>query len=369
MWSSFFATFRKEFIHIRRDRGTLIMALSMPLFQMIIFGSMDQTVKNLPTVVVDQDHSSQSRDLMSRMQATHTFQITDITTDSHQAREEIRAGRARVGVIIPPDFHEKRARRSGAKVLVLIDGSDSSASAQALGSINGLIAQENLEEIARGAAFAPPISAQPIILFNPNGRTANYIIPGLIAVLLQMIAVMLAAMSIVREREKGTLEQLLVTPLDPLGLMLGKVAPYLFVGIGQMAMILAVMRFLFDVPISGDLFFLFGIAIIYVFSLLSLGFFISTRAQTAGQAQQMAQLFVLPSMFLSGYIFPFEGLPAPLQVIGQCLPVTHMIAIMRGVVLRGAGLRELLPHVGAILLISFVLVMLSTWSFRKSVTA
>ena len=153
------------------------------------------------------------------------------------------------------------------------------------------------------------VSAQPIILFNPDGRTANYIIPGLVAILLQIAAMVLAAVAIVREREQGTLEQLLVTPINPLGLMLGKLAPYLVIGLVEMALILTLMRFGFGVPIHGSLVFLFGMALIYLFALLALGLFISTRAQTQMQAQQMAQMLLLPSIFLSGYIFPVAGLP------------------------------------------------------------
>ena len=206
---------------------------------------------------------------------------------------------------------------------------------------------------------------QPIILFNPDGRTANFIIPGLIAILLQIIAIVLTAVSIVREREKGTLEQLLVTPIHPLGLMLGKLAPYLVIGVIEMAFILFAMRFGFSVPIRGNLLFLFAMALVYLFALLSMGLFISTRATTQSQAQQMAQMFLLPSIFLSGYIFPTSGLPWPLWIIGRLLPATHMIEIMRGVVLRDAGPAELLPNVLALAAISVVMVGLSVRRFQK----
>ena len=235
--------------------------------------------------------------------------------------------------------------------------------------INGVAADENLsainETIGAKAAPAPVLSVQPIVLFNPDGRTANFIIPGLIAILLQIIATVLTAVSIVREREKGTLEQLLVTPLHPLGLMMGKLAPYLLIGVGEMALILIAMRFGFSVPIRGSLLFLFGTAVVYLFALLSLGLFISTRAETQAQAQQMAQMFLLPSIFLSGYIFPVAGLPFVLKWIGRVLPATHMVEIMRGVVLRNAGPLELLPNLLALLAISAVMVTLSVRNFRK----
>jgi len=370
VWSSFVAILNKEFLHIRRDRATLVTALAIPIFQLLLFGFIDQNVKDLPTVVVDQDQSRESRELIDKLKATHTFAIRRVTADPHDARSQIASGRARVGVVIPPDFHDKRARGEEAKVLVLIDGSDSAVSAQALGAVSGLASQVSLEEMneqSRTTGMAPitPLSTQPIILFNPDGRTANYIIPGLIAIMLQIVAIVLTAIAIVRERERGTLEQLLVTPINPLGLMLGKLAPYLIIGVVETGIILFAMRFGFDVPIRGSLVFLFAMAIIYLFALLSLGLFISTRAQTQAQAQQQAQFFFLPSVFLSGYIFPTAGLPTVLYVIGQMMPATHMIEIMRGIVLRDAGPVELLPNVLALIAISIILVWASVRRFHK----
>ena len=176
MWFSFIAIFRKELIHILRDRSTLAIALTIPLFQLVLFGFIDQTVRDVPTVVVDQDRTSASRELIDKLRSTRTFKIVATTPDPHEARASITAGRARVGVVIGPDFHQRRLRGSGAKLLILIDGSDSSVSSQALASINGLIASENLQAIQERVPtgrLTPAISAQPIILFNPDGRTAN----------------------------------------------------------------------------------------------------------------------------------------------------------------------------------------------------
>ncbi|HEX7663750.1 MAG TPA: ABC transporter permease, partial [Polyangiaceae bacterium] len=206
---------------------------------------------------------------------------------------------------------------------------------------------------------------QPIILFNPEGRTANYIIPGLVAILLQIVAIVLTAIAIVREREKGTLEQLLVTPVHPLGLMLGKLAPYLALGIFEMTIVLLAMRFGFNVPIRGSLLFLFSVAIIYLFALLAMGLLVSARAQSQAQAMQQAQMFFLPAIFLSGYIFPVAGLPLPLYLIGRVLPATHMIEVLRGVVLRDASFGELWPNVLALIVLSIVLMTMSVRRFKK----
>jgi ABC-2 type transport system permease protein len=365
MMSSFRAVFRKEVLHIRRNRGVLIVTVMMPVMQMLLFGFIDQTVHDVPTVVVDQDRSVQSRELMDELRATRTFDIQQITTSPDAARRAIISGKAGVGVVIPPDYHDRRGHNQPAKILVLIDGSDSTVSAGALAAINGVIAQNNLEILTRDARGGMPMSAQPIILFNPEGRTANYIIPGLVAILMQMIAIFLASGSVVREREKGTMEQLMVTPVDPLGLMLGKVAPYLVLGLGETALILAIMRWAFAVPIQGSLVFLFAIMIVYLAALLALGLFISTRAKTEMEAMQMAQMLVLPSVFLSGYIFPFKGMPLVLQAIGQVLPATHMVAVMRGIVLRDAGPSEMLAHVLALVVFAVALVWLSVRRVSK----
>jgi drug efflux transport system permease protein len=364
IWSSFVAIVLKEFKHIFRDRGTLIIFFTMPIMQLALFGFLDQNVRDLPTVVVDQDQSLESRQIIDEMRATKTFAIAQITNSPDEARELIAQGTVRVGVILPPDLHDRRARREHAQFLVLIDGSDSNVSAQALAAINGLVAQQNLDA-AEAAGAHPMISAQPIVLFNPEGRTANYIIPGLVAILLQIAALVLASIAIVREREQGTMEQLLVTPINPTGLVFGKLAPYLLIGLAEMALILLVMRWGFRVPINGSILFLFLTAIIYLFALLALGLTISMRAQTSMQAMQMSQMLLLPSIFLSGYIFPVAGLPRVLYWIGRALPATHMIDVMRGAVLRSAGPLDLLPSLLALAAISTLLVWFSVRRVRK----
>jgi ABC-2 type transport system permease protein len=364
LWQSFLAVFGKEILHIRRNRGVLIVTVMMPIMQMLLFGFIDQTVHDVPTVIVDQDRSEQSRELMDKLRATDTFAIKEVTTNPLEARTAIISARAGVAIVIPPDFHDLRSRGDAAKILVLIDGSDSTVSAGALAAINGVVADLNISVLAQQAR-GMPLSAQPIILFNPEGRTANYIIPGLVAILMQMIAIFLASGSIVRERERGTMEQLLVTPIDPLGLMLGKVAPYMFLGLGETALILTIMRWCFAVPIQGSLIFLFGIMVVYLAALLAFGLFISVRAKTEMEAMQTAQMLVLPSIFLSGYIFPIKGMPFVLQAIGQILPATHMVAVMRGIVLRDAGPGELLLHVGALVAFAVILVWASVRRVSK----
>lgn len=366
LWSSALAVARKEAIHIRRDRATLVLAIALPLFQLVLFGFIDMTVQDLPTVVVDQSRTTESRLLVDQLRASKTFLITDVTADPEVAHEKIVAGDARVGLIIPPDFAARRLRGETASALAWIDGSDANASAQALGSINGLFSSKNLDaRLDQVPDLRAPYEVRPLILFNPAGRTANYIIPGLVAILLQIVALVLSAMAIVKERERGTLEQLLVTPINPVGLVLGKLAPYLVFGLVEASLILAVMRFGFAVPIRGSLVFLFGMALVYLFALLALGVLVSTVAQTQLAAQQLAQLLLLPSIFLSGYIFPAEGLPIVLFCLGKLMPATHMIAIMRGVVLRDAGPLQLWTHILALIVMSTLFVVASARRFSK----
>ena len=362
MWLSFYAVFRKELLHLTRDTGTVRLVLFIPIMQLFLFGYIDQTVHDVPTVVVNQDRSAESRLFMDGMRASKTFKIVAVTTSPEVARAQIREGKTRVGVVIPPNFHKNRIGKDPAQVLVLIDGSDSTVSSQALASINGLVAQDNLAKLRNvGSALA----AQPVILFNPEGRTANYIIPGLVAVLLMMVGVMLSASSIVREREKGTFEQLLVTPIDPIGLVLGKLLPYLAFGLVEASLVLALMRFVFDVPIRGNLLFLLVMSVVYLLPLLGIGLLISTRASTQMEAQQLAQSLLLPAIFLSGYIFPFDGLPVFLKFVGSLFPTTYMIRIMRGVILRDASPIDLWPEVAVLVGMSVLFVTLAARSVRK----
>ncbi|HEY2733633.1 MAG TPA: ABC transporter permease [Polyangiales bacterium] len=364
MWDSFVAVMRKEFKHIFRDRGTLALFFTLPVMQLALFGFLDQNVRDLPTVVVDQDQTRYSRELMDELRATKTFEITKITNDPAEGRALVAQGTVRVGVIVPPDFHDRRAHGENASFLVLIDGSDSNVSAQALASINGVIAQHNLDAAA-AAGVHPSVSAQPIVLFNPEGRTANYIIPGLIAILLQLAAMMLAAIAIVKEREQGTMEQLLVTPIHPIGLVLGKLAPYLVIGIVEMMLILALMRWGFGVPIHGSLLFLFATAVVYLFALLALGLTISMRAQTQMQAVQMAQMLLLPSIFLSGYIFPLDSMPKVFYYFSFLIPTTWMIDAARAVILRGAEFRDLTMHAVVLTGIGVTAILVSSLRFKK----
>ncbi len=364
----FSAVLRKEAIQMARDRGTLRFALIIPVFQLVLFGLIDTNVEDVPTAVFDQSRTRESRALLEELENTSVFRIVRAVASRDQLRDAIVAGRASVGIEIPPDFARRRLRGQAADFLVLIDGSDSSVSSQTLGAANGLALNRSLVELrARTGVRDLPFRAHPVLLFNPDSRSANLLIPGLLAILLTFSGTLLATFAIVRERERGTLEQLMVTPVSPVGVVLGKLLPYLLLGFVQLLVIVFLMTTLFRVPIHGSVALLCGLSLVYFFALLSLGLLVSSFAKTQVEATQLAQMFLLPSVMLSGYIFPISSLPGPLRPVSQLLPATHFIAISRGIIIRGAGFVELWPSVAALLALAAVLVAGSARAFRKTI--
>jgi ABC-2 type transport system permease protein len=352
-----------------RDRGTLRFALLVPAFQLVLFGLIDTNVRHVRTVVLDQSRTEQSRGLVTDLVNTSYFDVVAHAPSRAALKEYVVAGRASVAIEIPPDYARRRLNRQPADVLVMIDGSDSSISAQALAAANGLALSESiLDLLARAGATDLSIRVHPILLFNPDSRSANLLIPGLVAILLTFSGTLLAAFAIVRERERGTLEQLMVTPASPVAVVLGKLLPYLALAFLQLLFVLFLMTVVFRVPIHGDVPLLLGLAVIYLFALLALGLLVSSWARSQMEAIQIAQMFLLPSIMLSGYIFPMSSLPRPLQWFAQVLPATHFIAIARGIIIRGAGFVDLWSNVAALLVIAAILVAGSTRAFQKTIT-
>ena len=365
----FWAVLRKEAIQMRRDTGTLRFALGIPVFQLVLFGLIDTNVQHVPTAVFDQSQTADSRALVRDFVNTSYFDVLEFVPSRAALRERIVAGRVSVGIEIPPDYARKRLDNQPADFMVLIDGSDSTVSSATLAATNGLSLQKSLEDIAQRTGIRElPVQPFPLLLFNPDSRSANLLIPGLVAILLTFSGTVLAAFSIVRERERGTLEQLMVTPASPVAVVLGKLLPYLVLGFVQLLLVLVLMVFVFRVPIHGNVFLLLVLSVIYLFSLLALGLLVSSRANTQMEAIQGAQGFLLPSIMLSGYIFPLSSLPGPLRVISQVLPATHFISISRGIIIRGAGFMDLWPDVVALLILAAILVGGSTRAFRKTIS-
>jgi ABC-2 type transport system permease protein len=365
--NGFVAVLRKEALQMGRDRATLIFALLIPIFELVLFGLIDSTVKHVPTVVYDQSRTQESRRLVEELIATSLFDVRKNVSSRAELRKEIVAGHAQVGVEIPPEFARRRLEGKPAEFLVLIDGSDNAVASQAMLAATGLALARSLEEaIASSGLSGPPLLPHPVLLFNPDSRSANLLIPGLVAILLAFSGTILAAFAIVRERERGTLEQLMVTPVSPVAIVVGKLLPYLVLAFVQLLLILTLMTTLFRVPFYGSLPLLLALSVVYLASLLSFGMLISVRAKTQAEAIQMAMGIMLPSVLLSGYIFPLSSLPAPIRLLSQILPATHYIAISRGIVMRAATFEDLWQHVAALGAIAFVLVLASSRAFRKT---
>jgi ABC-type multidrug transport system permease subunit len=374
MFKGFRSIFYKEIIQISRDPITLVLMLIVPMLQLTIFGyAINTDVRNIKTAVFNLDVGRNSRELLDAFENTDYFRITENVGSDEELNNSIVAGRAKVGIKIPPDYSDKLAANRQATVLVLIDGSDSSIATQSLQVATSVGLTKSLERVAdgrqggaiQGRASPLPIEVRPKMLFNPDSRSANFMVPGLVAVILQIITTMLTAFSIVRERERGTFEQLLVTPIRPFGLMLGKLVPYGLVGIFETCTVLTVMRLIFDVPINGSLVLLLLLSILFLFTALAIGLLISTKAQNQMQALQLAWLIMLPSVLLSGFMFPRDSMPIIMQVVGFLVPATHFMEIIRGIVLRGATFMDLLPEVTTLAVMGLVLLVLSAVQFHK----
>jgi ABC-2 type transport system permease protein len=346
----------KESIHMRRDFATIVFSLLIPLMQMTILGfGIDTNVRQIRTVVFDQQSDASSRAFLDRLSNSDTFKIIQFVHTDAEMNELIVAGKARVGVKIPWDFSQHILRGQPTQVLVLVDGSDSSVSGQAVNVVTSIGLDESLQRVlAPGQKLI--IDVRPQLLFNPDSRSPNFLLPGMSAVLLLSVTTFLTAFSIVREKEKGTLDQLMITPMEPLGLLMGKILPYLAVGFFELCLILTAMRFAFRIPIHGSVPLMLLLSIPYLFVSLSLGTLVSTRANSQAEAMQLAFIAFMPSIFFSGYIFPRETMPLPFYLLSFLVPATYFVDIARGVILRGAGLRQL--WIDAVVLFGMGTVML-----------
>lgn len=358
------AVIYKEVLQVRRDPSTAFIFL-IPIFQMIVFGyAIDMDIQHLPTVVFDMDRGSESRRLVERLSATQTFAIVGEAASQAEVRRRIVAGEAKVGILIPPDYSASLLRGTQAVVQVLIDGSESTVATNAMQTSRAI---GQLESFARTGLSIErlPVEIRPRVLFNPDLLSANFYIPGLVGIILQVVTVFLTAFAIVRERERGTLEQLVVTPVSKEALVLGKLIPYAIIGIIQTLFVLCMMRYVFRVPIAGDVALLLALSVLFLLPALAMGILISTIAVNQAQAMQMGMLIMLPSVLLSGFAFPRETMPMPIYALSHLIPVTYYVQILRGIILRGAGLSALWPQTLVLAGFTVVLVTLSSMRFQK----
>ena len=363
------AVFYKEVLHIRRDQMALFFALVIPLLQMILLGfGIDTNVRQVKTVVLDEDNRVESRALIDRLRNSDTFRVIASVHSDRELNDAIIGGRAKVAVKIPWDYSDQLEKHGTAQVLVLIDGSDSSVAGQAINVTTAIGLDESLQRVL-GDRQALPVEMRPQLLFNPDSRSPNFFLPGLMSVLLLNVTTFLTAFAIVREKEKGTLEQLFVTPVKPLGLMFGKILPYLGIGFGELCLIVLMMVTAFRVPIHGNPILLLVLSLPYLFVSLSLGLLISSKANSQMEAMQLAFLTILPSVFFSGYIFPRDTMPLPFYLISYLIPASYYINVTRGVILRGAGITYLWVDALVLLGTGTGLILLAAKRFQKKVIA
>ncbi len=365
----FAAVFYKEVLHIRRDQMALFFALVMPLMQMFLLGfGIDTNVRQVRTVVFDENNRAESRELIDRFRNSDTFRVVASVQSDRGLNDAIVGGQAKVGVKIPWDYSDQLLKKGTAQVLVLIDGSDSSVAGQAINVATAIGLDESLKR-ALSERQVLPVEIRPQLLFNPASRSPNFFLPGLMSALLLNVTTFLTAFAIVREKEKGTLEQLFVTPVKPLGLMFGKILPYLVVGFTELCIILVLLVTVFRVPIHGNPLLLLVLSVPYLFVSLSIGLLVSSRANSQSEALQLSFLTFLPSIFFSGYIFPRDTMPLPFYIFSFFVPASYYINITRGVILRGAGIAYLWKDGLVLLAMGSFLLLAAARRFQKKVIA
>ncbi|ABU57858.1 MULTISPECIES: ABC transporter permease [Roseiflexus] len=367
MFSRLWPVMRKEFIHIRRDPRTLVVMFIAPLMQLILLGYAATTdVRDVPLAVFDQDRTSASRDLVEAFVASGQFAVAHYTGSDRELAALIDGGRARAGLIIPPGYAADVQGRRGAQVVFVLDGSDPSIAGSSLSAAR-LIGQAKSVSIQteRRGATAPLLEVRTRVWYNPDMASAVFMIPGLIGLVLQLQATLLTSSAIVRERERGTIEQLIITPIRSFELILGKILPYALVALLITLEVLILGTFWFGVPIKGDVGLLLAISCLFLLSTLSIGLLISTVANTQQEAFLLTFLTLLPSVFLSGFIYPVAAMPAALQFISGIIPLTYYLIVVRGIVIKGVDASTLLPQIGALALFGAILIVAATARFRK----
>jgi len=370
-FSRFLAILTKEFIQMRRDRVTFAMMIGLPIMQLLLFGFIiNSDARNLPTLVEMGDSGPVSRALIASMQNSTYFDFKGTVRGSAAAEAALKKGEASFVVVIPQNFERDVVRGMQPEVLIVADASDPTAVSGAVGALSGVvqvaIAETLTGPLASMVPAAPPFSVAVQRQYNPEGRTSTNIVPGLLAIILSMTLVMMTAVAIVKESERGTMEMLIATPARPLEVMLGKILPYVFVGYVQTAVFLATGLTVFRVPFEGSGLAFFAGFNLFILVNLALGFMISALARSQMQAMQLSIFTILPSVLLSGFLFPFPAMPGWAQILGNVVPATHFLRIVRAVMLKGSGLTDILPQLGALGLLLLVIGSIAMLRYRQT---
>jgi len=360
----------KETIHALRDKRSLFLMILWPGAQLILFGfAVDFDVKNIPTVVYNLDGRREARDLIDSFGNSGYFDIVGNAYSDKDMNSWIVRVEAKVAIKIPPDYTDKLVLGKSAKVQILIDGSDSTVAMQALNVSNAIALRKSLaivSDVLDQTEGEAPVEARPRVKFNPDMKTANFMVPGLVAIIMQLVTMFFTAFAVVKEKENGTLEQLMVTPVSRLGLMAGKIIPYAVIGSIETFMVLCIMYYVFGVSIAGSLVLLGVFSLIFLFTALGTGLLISTVAENQMQAIQISVVFVMPSVMLSGFVFPLESMPLPIWAVGQLVPATYFIRILRGIILRGAGIQDIWCNGLCLAVMGLAVLAISTARFHKT---
>ncbi len=367
----FVAVLVKEFIQMRRDRLTLAMLIGIPVMQLLLFGyAINLNPHNLPTAITVADPGVFARSIVAALKNSDYFHIVEDTNSPAEARRLLNEGRVAFVIEIPVNFTRDVVRGSNPQILVEADATDPSASSYALAAINQLAATALKDDLvgALASRAAKPAGYEVVVhrLYNPESITQYNVVPGLVGVILTMTMVLITSLAVTRERERGTLENLLAMPATPLEVMLGKIVPYVAVGYFQVTLILILARWVFQVPMLGSLVLLSAALIVFIVVNLAIGYTFSTLAQNQLQSLQMTVFFFLPSILLSGFMFPFDGMPGWAQVLGSALPLTHFLRIVRGIMLKDNGFTEIWPSLWPLILIMFATVGVALARFRRT---
>ena len=355
---------RKEVLHLLRDQQTLLMVLFFPLLELVMLGyAIDTNVRRIPSVLLDQARTQESAALVRKFQNSDDFRFLAVVRDEEELVRWLREGRARVGIKIPENYSRQIEAGRTAHVQVLVDGSVSAVAGEAIATANALTLRDSLEKALAGKELL--VEAKPRVLFNPDLKSANFFVPGLMVILCQMMAMTLSANAIVREKEKGTLEQLFLTPVRPAELILGKLAPYLVLTFLQFIGIALLARLLFGMPMNGPFWVLLAIALPFFLTMLAWGLWVSTQVDTREAAMQSAMASFMPCVFLSGYIFPLDSMPLPFWIMAQMIPTTWLVDAARGVILRGGGFAELWPNAVVLAGMAVVVLVYTAAIFKK----
>lgn len=370
-WRRLAAMLLKELRQVRRDRLTFAMMVGIPIVQLVLFGfAINGDVRQLPLAVHDADRSTFSRGLVAALETSQYFRVVQRISGPAEGDALLARGEVQFVLIVPADFSAKMVRGERPVILLAADATDPAATGNALANVNAIaaraIGRDLTGTLARLRPQEAPYEIRAQRRYNPEGLTRYNIVPGLMGVILTMTMVMMTSIAMTRERERGTMENLLATPVSPLEVMVGKIVPYIFIGYVQVAVILIAAALLFEVPMVGSLWLLSAVLILYIAANLAIGFTFSTIARNQMQAMQLTFFFFLPSLLLSGFMFPFRGMPGWAQAIGEVLPITHFLRIVRGIMLKGNTLADVLPHAWPIALFMVVAGSIAMLRYRQT---